>query len=265
MQSKRTVESATIWRATDPNYPDVPQPPPPEVVARSTSRSTVDYDTYVLRYTGQQRRHTLLFTAGIVGAILSAFYLTGVALIIAAAIAIGLAFTGAVGFVIAANAHGSYTRDLAISTSETYERPPSPPQPQTVRPFVASGNPGRRTTNTGRLQFEPQVWQSLFNLALANGGTVDKENVCRKAGIGRRWYHTDPNSADGYRAFQAELRNIGFIDQRNRLTDTALAWYAAQIPLPLDALPTRTPVDRPTAVRPPSDRDGEGEWGEWGE
>lgn len=250
-----------IWRPSDnPAYPGIPIEPE-NVVARSTSRATVDYPTYVRGYAARLFWYVFLMVCGAVGVVAAAVYTTGVIMVIAVMIGIGLTMASAVACMAAVGAHDVYTRYLAVSTSETYEPRRAAPPPATVRPFVASSDGDGRTINTGQLNFEPQVWQSLFNLALANGGVVDKENVCRRAGIGRRWYHTDPNSADGYRAFQAELRNIGFIDQRNRLTDTALAWYAAQIPLPLDALPSRTPVDRPTADRPPTDRPNRGKWG----
>ena len=209
-----------------------------DLTARSTSRATVDYATYVLRYGARQRGNILLSVFGVVLTTGALIILYCPALVVAVAVGIGLIAAGSVAFVVTLDAHGSYTRDLAVSISETYNRKTAPP-PQTVRPFVASGSSGR-TTNTGRLEFPPQVWQSLFDLALGNGGAVDKENVSRKAGIGRRWYHTDPNSTDGYRAFLAELRGIGFVDERNRLTDRALAWYQEQIALPLSALPLRS-------------------------
>ena len=44
--TQQRVESATIWRATDINYPGVPQPPP-DVVTRATSRAVVDYEIFV--------------------------------------------------------------------------------------------------------------------------------------------------------------------------------------------------------------------------
>lgn len=265
MQSKK-LESAvdtSIWRGSDPNYPGVPQPDP-NLVAKSTSRATVTYDTYVLQYAARQRGHVLLSSFGVALAIGAAMYLSGPLLVILIAVGVGAFLAGSIGFLIAAGAHDSYTRDLAVSVSETYHHRPEPqPQPATVRPFVASANGDGRTTNTGRLQFEPRVWQALFDLALRNQGVIDKENVCKKAGIGRRWYHTDPNSMDGYRAFQAELKQLGFIDGRNRLTPAALEWYEAQIALPLSVLPARPRNDRPTGDRPATDRanDASG-WGE---
>ena len=45
---KRVIESAApIWK-DDINYPGVPADPP--VAARTTSRATVTYETYVLQY-----------------------------------------------------------------------------------------------------------------------------------------------------------------------------------------------------------------------
>ena len=238
MQSKRTVESAVpIWRREDPNYPGVPQPPP-EVVARSTSRSTVDYDTYVLRFSRELRLNALLMTVGIVLIIGAMFYLSGIGLITVAAVGVGLGISGFVGYMAADRAHSSYTRDLAVSVSETYERPTPPPQPQTVRPFVASGNGDGRTTNTGRLDFTPEMWRDFFDRALANGGAVNRDDVAKKA-LGRQWYY-----GEGYGKLLEELTRLGFVDARNRLTPAALAWYEQQIPLPLTSIPTRPRVGR---------------------
>lgn len=247
-------------RRDDPNYPGVPVNEPGDLTAKTTSRATVDYDTYVLRYAARQRGHVLLATAGVVMALGAAIYLSGPALVILIAGGVGLLMAGGVGFAVTADAHGSYTRDLAVSISETYHTRPQPP-PATIRPFVASANSDGRTTNTGRLSFEPRIWQALFDLALGNAGTIDRDNVAKRAGVGRRWYHTDPNSADGYRAFLDELRQIGFIDDRNRLTDVALSWYDQQIALPLTAIPVRPRNDRPTGDRPATDRPQSSGWG----
>lgn len=227
-----TESAAPIWK-DDINYPGVPALP----VSKTTSRATVTYETYVLDYAARQRGHVLLATAGLIMA-LGAMYLidNNALLVLFIALGVGGIMSGSIGFAIAADAHASYTRNLAVSVSETWERR-QPPAPATVRPFVASSDGDGRTTNTGRLNFTPPVWQALFNRAMSNGGFIDRDNVCKKAGIGRRWYHSDPNSADGFRAFLAELRQIQFVDDRNRLTDIALTWYAQQIGLPLDAIP----------------------------
>lgn len=228
---------APLWRATDPNYPEVPQPP--EVVARSTSKANVTYDDYVHRHAALQRNHILLMVTGIVATICAAYYLSGIALVIVAAVAVGLAFAGAVGFATAAGAHRSYTQHLAISTSETYERPAAAtPQPATVRPFVVSSSGDGRTTNTGRLDFAPEVWRDFFDRALANGGAVNRDDVAKKA-LERSWYY-----GEGYGKLLEELTRLGFIDARNRLTPAALAWYDQQIALPLTTIPVRPRVGR---------------------
>lgn len=253
---KTKVESATIWRANDPNYPGVPQPPPPEVLARSTSRATVDYDTYVLRFSRELRFNALLMVAGIVAIIGAGFYLSGVGLIIIAALGIGLGIGGFVGYMAADRAHSAYTRDLAVSVSETYEprQRPTPP-PATVRPFVASSNGDRRTTNTGRLDFTPQVWRDLFDRALTNGGVITRDDVAKKA-LDRQWYY-----GEGYGKLLEELTRLGFIDARNRLTPAALEWYADQIPLPLASIPVRPRVGRTDGGRT---ADGRGRGAQWG-
>ena len=262
MQSKRTVESSVpIWRADNPNYPGIPQEPPapPDVLTRAVSRATVEYETYVLAYAAQQRGHVLLLVAGVVIAIGAGVYLTGHWLIILAAIGIGMALAGSVAMFIAADAHASYTRDLAVSVSETYEprQKPAPP-PATVRPFVASANTSSHTTSTGRLDFAPEVWRSLFDRALANGGVVNRDDVAKPSRVGREWYH-----GDGYGRFLEELTRLGFIDGRNRLTPAALAWYAEAIPLPLTSIPVRSRNER-TNERTNANERGRAapEWGE---
>ena len=112
--TQQRAESATIWRATDINYPGVPQPPP-EVVTRATSRAVVDYEIYVNAYAAQQRGHVLLSTFGVVLTIGAAFYLSPPWLIITIAAGIGMLFAGAAGFGVAMDAHRTYTRDLAVS------------------------------------------------------------------------------------------------------------------------------------------------------
>lgn len=256
MQSKRTVESATIWRANDPNYPGVPQPPG-DVVTRATTRATVDYETYVNAYAAQQRGHVLLLTAGVVIGIGAAFYLSPPWLIIAAALGIGMTAAGVVGFGVAMDAHHSYTRNLAVSVSETYERPAVAPPPATVRPYVASANGDGRTTNTGRLNFSPEVWRDLFDRALARGGVITRDEVAKPAGVGRAWYH-----GEGWGRFLEELTRLGFIDARNRLTPAALQWYADAIPLPLTAIPVRSRIERTNGERTANERHQEEGWGE---
>lgn len=256
---KRVIESAApIWK-DDINYPGVPADPP--VAARTTSRATVTYETYVLQYAARQRGHVLLATAGVVLALGAMYLVDGTALlVILISLGVGGLMSGGVGFAIAADAHASYTRNLAVSVSETYERRPTTPPPATVRPYVASSNGDGRTTNTGRLNFTAQVWKALFDRALANGGVISRDGVARPAGVGRDWYH-----GDGYGHLLGELTRLGFIDGRNRITPAALSWYEAQIPLPLAAFPVRTGIertnDRPNGANGANDAPVE-QWGE---
>ena len=255
MQSKRTVESAVpIWRREDPNYPGVPQPPP-EVVARSTSRSTVDYDTYVLRFSRELRLNALLMTVGIVLIIGAMFYLSGIGLITVAAVGVGLGISGFVGYMAADRAHSSYTRDLAVSVSETYERPTPPPQPQTVRPFVASGN-GTNTVRVGRFSLPTATWAELFETAGAAGGKLTRDAATRV--LPRPLYRD-------WQATLGELQRLGYVDDEAR--PTAAAWDAVGLrpPHPGDERPAgaySTHARRTHGAHGASDRAGEGEWGE---
>ncbi len=225
------------------NYPGVPLQPgdePPPIAARTTSRAIVQYEIYVLQYSGRQFRHTFIMAFGIVLALIAILYLDGHPQQIAIAIAIAFVLAAAVGYLTTANAHATFTRDLAVATSETWHPRPAAPPPATVRPFVPSTNPDghTRTTNTGRLDFTPQVWQSFFNRALANGGFINRDDVAKRA-LPRRWYY-----GEGYGQLLEELTRLEFIDGRNRLTLTALDWYEKQIPLPLAAFPARPRTGR---------------------
>lgn len=254
---KQRYESAMdvpLVRRDDINYPGVIMP----VTSRAQQRTTVDYDTYVLRYAAAMRLNAVLFFAG------AALFFAGVVwtsipvTYFVAAVALGPMAGGAFGLWSTMTAHQEY-RDMAVTITETYAAPPPAPKPVTVRPFVTSANGDGRTTNTGRLQFAPIVWQRLFELALKNEGAISKDGVAKPSGIGRRWYHSDPNSQDGFQSFLGELRQIGFIDERNRLTAAALDWYEKQIALPLSPLSMRPDNDRPTG---PTDRPtgGAGGW-----
>lgn len=251
---EQIANPAPLWQ-DDVNYPGVPKH---ELAAKTTSRATVDYDTYVLRYAARQRGNVLLITAGVMTAVGAAIYLSGAALVLIAAGGIGAALAGCAGFVVAAQAHGSYTRDLAVSVSETWHRNP-PPRPATVRPFVASNNGDGKTTTTGRLDFTPGMWRDLFDLAMKNGGVVNRDDVAKPARIGREWYH-----GAGYGSFLSELTHLGFIDDHNRLTPAALAWYEQQIALPLTTATPRSPRSFARSfVQDANEQDETGGVGEW--
>lgn len=245
---ERINSDAAIWRPSDnPAYPGIPIEPE-NVVARSTSRATVDYPTYVRGYAARLFWYVFLMVCGAVGVVAAAVYTTGAIMVIAVMVGIGLTMASAVACMAAVGAHDVYTRYLAVSTSETYEPRRAAPPPATVRPFVASGN-SDRTTNTGRLDFTPAVWRDLFDLALARGGVITRDEVAKPAGVGRRWYH-----GEAWEQFLGELRRLGFIDDRNRLTPAALTWYAAQIPLPLSSIPTRSRLERTNGERTANER-----------
>lgn len=215
--------------------------PPDELTARTSTRATVDYQTYVLAYGGRQRANILIAVLGLNSIVAASIYLYGAWLVVALAVGLALLFAGGVSFIITGAAHATYTRHLAISTSETWHtRPePAPPAAATVRPFVASQNATNgRTTLAGALAFPPGVWRDLFNRALANGGVVTRDGA-QAARVGAQWYR-----GDNYNQLLAELTRLGFIDAHKRLTPAAREWYDAAIPLPLDHLPHRSPVER---------------------
>lgn len=204
--------------------------------SRVTNRATVDYDTYVLRYGAAQRFNVLLMFSGITAVVGSIVYLPVPGAVIGLTIGLGLTAGGAAGWLAAGQAHSEY-REMAVSMTETYEHPRAAVVDHGVRPFVASSNGGGRSTvKTGQLRFEPRIWQELFDRALHNGGVIDT-GVAKRSGVGARWYHTDyDNRQDGYQALLTELRNLRFIDDRNRLTDIALRWYETTIDLPLSKI-----------------------------
>jgi hypothetical protein len=255
MTNRRRYYAAMTAEETRLNYPGALHEAAP--VGVSTVKSQVDYPTYV---SGHGKRMALYGAIAFAGAAVAiggmmavsvpwVFFLVG--------FGGTLLFSGAVGLWAEYNAHEDWSRyGYGVSTKWETTAPPPPEKRETVRAFVASEN--GRQINTGRLDFSPTVWRDLLDVALANNGYVTKDGA-RKAGVERRWYHTDPNSPDGYRAFLAELRQLRFVDERNRLTDVVLAWYAAQFPaLPLSAIGLRPNSDRPTDGSTATDPDGYG-------
>ena len=231
----------------DPNYPGAL--PEISIAARSTVRSSVDYDTFVNGYARKISRYTGMVFAGVAGIMAVIMTVDADWSVVLLAAGMGLVGAGGAGLLASWHSHEQWQNNgYGVSMTETYAPPPAPAA--SVRPFVASTN-GKAIT-TGRLVLSPAVWQSLFNSALSNGGQVTRDGV-QASGIERRWYHTDPNAPDGYRALLAELRQLQFVDHRNRLTDIALAWYGEQFPaLPLAAL-SRSVAGRSDYARPAED------------
>lgn len=177
---KPVIDSAApLWK-DDINYPGVPPMPDRPLAAKVTNRATVDYGTYVLAYTTRVVVYALLSAFGAAGALGAVVILSGAAMVIMAALSIGAVLAGGVGVIVITEAHRTYTRHLAVATTETYhERPAAQPAPQppTARPIVASANGNPRTTRTGRLHFEPTVWRDLFDRALRNNGVVTRDGA----------------------------------------------------------------------------------------
>jgi hypothetical protein len=255
-----TSVNGEIWRGVDPAYPGVPQPPP--VIAQQSNRTTVDYRDYVFSSGTRQFLYVFIAFAGLSLAIGATIRGSGGGQVAGIVIGLGLFVSGMVGFVVTRDAHNTYTRYLAHSTSFTYAQPQAAPPPATVRPFVVADEHRPRRTSTGRLDFTPQVWKALFDRALDNDGIVNRDDVAKKCGIGRQWYY-----GGGYGQFLGELTRLGFIDSRNRLTAKALQWYADTIPLPLAAIATRPPIGRTDGGRTADGReyDDDDDAEEWGE
>lgn len=239
-------------RADDINYPGAGG----DMQQRQTSRATVTYDTYVLDYAARQRSNVLMSAAGITAGVGAAFYLSGELMVFVIAAAVGLTVAGLAGFVVCADAHASYTRDLAVAVSETWNVRPAARPAESARAFVPSTNP--HTIRASRLTFAPVVWEGLLDAAESNGALT--RDLAKGAGVGRRWYNTDPNAADGWRALRDELQRLGFIDDQNRPTPQWGTWYDAQFPaLPRNRSAQNRTHDRPTGDRPAVTG---GEWGE---
>ncbi len=200
-----------------------------------SNRINTDYDTYVLRYARAQGRNVFCIAAGVALCMLALLMVGGNWQIILIVVGIGAACGGAAGFIAAGAAHGEY-RQLAVNVTETWLAPQGKPVADIARPFVASKN-GDNGIRTGRLQFSAGVWRALYELTAKNG-TMSRDTVAKRAGIGRRWYHTDPNSPYGYGEFKAEMTRLGFLDSGGRVTDAFAEFYAQ--------LPGNSPTNPPT-------------------
>ncbi len=190
---KRRIYNASpapLWRDSV-NYPAAP--PEPAAVAKSTVKSQVDYPTFVNGYARRVAWYTFSSFAGVaavVGSIIRVDAEWGILLII---VGFGMIAAGGAGVLATWSSHEQWQNNgYGVSTTETYA-PRKVAPPETVRPFVSSNNGTGKTTNTGRLKFAPTVWQSLIDMALANGGTLTRD-IAMKANVGREWYNTDPNA-----------------------------------------------------------------------
>lgn len=223
---------------------------------KRTNALAVTYEEFVSRFARRQAGYVFTLVFGLFVTVGGVIYLTGPTAVWITATGAGIAAAGAAGFLFNWSAHNEYLDNgYGVTTTETYQPRPSAPL-ETVRPFVASANSDGRTTNTGRLNFPSAVWRDLFDRALSNGGVITRDGA-QSARVGRDWYH-----GAGWGALQEELTRLGFIDARNRITPAALEWYAAQIPLPLAALPGRSHIARTNGA---NERTNGVEMGEWGE
>ena len=241
-----TTAPAPLWRDSV-NYPDAP--PEPAAVAKSTVKSQVDYPTFVNGYARRVAWYTFSSFAGVaavVGSIIRVDAEWGILLII---VGFGMIAAGGAGGLATWSSHEQWQNNgYGVSTTETYA-PRKVAPPDTVRPFVATAN-NSKSISTGRLRFAPAVWQSLLDMALANDGYITRD-IAMKAGVGREWYNTHPDTPGGFQSLVMELRRLRFIDHRNRITDVMLSWYAETYPaLPLTAIATR-----PAHARPPDGAD----------
>ena len=213
-QSKNTYQA--VWRATNPNYPGVPQPPddPPIVAKTSTSSRGVDYDGYVLTYTARQRNHAFMVAAGVTLGTAAAFYLTGTWLILAAVLAIGLIIAGGTAFLIMAQAHAAYTQ-LLVSHTVTYADPRPVPVAD-VRPVMPTVD---NTIRRGRFALPADQWLRLFDAAHANNGRLTRDNIVKAKALPRDLYH-----GDAFQNTLDELKRLGIIDDNNRVTAAGSAF-----------------------------------------
>ncbi len=188
--STRRFEALAYTPRQDPNYPGIPilGDPPAPPLERVTSRPAAEFSEYVLTYTRLQRTNTALIFTGMAVAVGAAVYLGGGWLIAVAAIGLGLAGSGAGGFVIAAEAHSAYTRHMAVNVTSTYATPPAPSSP--VRAFVPStnGDAAGHTIRAGRFSLPATTWAALFDVAEANGGRLTRDAVAAARALPRALY-----------------------------------------------------------------------------
>lgn len=209
MNQQSNNSTHTIWRATNPNYPGVPQPPDDQVVAKtSTSSRGVDYYDYVLTYTARQRNHAFMVAAGVALGVAAAIYMSGPWLILSVTLAISFICAGGAAFVIMAQAHADYTQ-LLVSHTVTYADPRPVPVAD-VRPVIPTDN---NTIRRGRFTLPADQWLRLFAAARANKGRLTRDNIVKNKALPRELYH-----GDAFQTTLDELKRLAIIDDNNLIT-----------------------------------------------
>ena len=189
--------------------------------ASTKTRPTVTYREFVIEYTSLQRRNALAVAAGVTLVTGAAMRLDGYALLLVAALGLGLILSGLTGLLVAAAAHADYSRRLGVTTSTTYNQPE---EARPVRAFIASQN-GRAssTVRAGRYSLDRAVWVALFETR------NEDDRLTRDAAV-----KVLPRAR--YRDWQTtlgELGRLGLVDSSGRITATGWQWYnEAVMPLP---------------------------------
>ena len=205
------------------NYPGVPLQPgdePPPIAARTTSRAVVQYEIYVLQYSGRQARHTFIMAFGVAVAILATYYLDGRPQYLAIALAVAFILTGAVGYHTTQTAHATFTEHLAVATSTTYQEPR--PLAQGERPFVPSTD-RPATIKVGRFPISPPLLAALIDTGANNGWRLTRDAATRV--LPRNLYRD-------WQATVGELQRLGYLDDQARPTAAAWAFIGRRPPLP---------------------------------
>lgn len=189
--------------------------------ASTKTRPSVTYREFVIEYTHLQRRNALAVTAGVTLIVGAAIRLDGYALLVVAALGLGLFLSGLTGLLVAAAAHADYSRRLGLTTSTTYNEPAAP---RPVRAFVASQNGATSSTvRAGRYSLDRSVWVALFETRNAD------DRLTRDAAVKvlPRAMYRDWSSTLG------ELGRLGLVDEDGRITATGWQWYNETVtPLP---------------------------------
>lgn len=189
--------------------------------ASTKTRPSVTYREFVIEYTSIQRRNALAVAAGVTLIVGAAIRLDGYALLVVAALGLGLFLSGLTGLLVAAAAHAEYSRRLGVTTSTTYAEPG---EARPVRAFIASQNGATSSTvRAGRYSLDRDVWVALFETRNAD------DRLTRDAAVKvlPRAMYRDWSSTLG------ELGRLGLVDEDGRITPTGWQWYNETVtPLP---------------------------------